>query len=45
MSSKEDDTEEVNKKTFTMDETVHFDPTSIGLPSGWSLTDWSDLKG
>ena len=25
--------------------TVNFDPTSIGLPSGWSLPDWSTLKG
>lgn len=37
-----------NKKAkmgLSMTETVHFDPTSIGLPAGWSLTDWSDLKG
>jgi len=35
-----------NKTTpFSMDETVNFDPTSIGLPKDWSLTDWSDLKG
>ena len=27
------------------EETVHFDPTTIGLPKGWSLTDWSTLKG
>ena len=27
------------------DDTVHFDPTSIGLPKGWALTDWSTLKG
>eukprot|EP00547_Thalassionema_nitzschioides_P002060 CAMPEP_0194209034 /NCGR_PEP_ID=MMETSP0156-20130528/7300_1 /TAXON_ID=33649 /ORGANISM="Thalassionema nitzschioides, Strain L26-B" /LENGTH=391 /DNA_ID=CAMNT_0038936119 /DNA_START=18 /DNA_END=1193 /DNA_ORIENTATION=- len=34
-----------NKTTpFSMDETVNFDPTSIGLPKDWSLTDWSDLK-
>lgn len=26
-------------------ESVKFDPTSIGLPRNWSLTDWSDLKG
>ena len=29
----------------TKQETVLFDPTSIGLPQGWSLTDWSTLKG
>jgi len=37
-----------NKKArtgFSKNETVHFDPTSIGLPANWSLTDWSDLKG
>ena len=27
------------------DDTIHFDPTKIGLPKGWSLTDWSTLKG
>ena len=27
------------------EETCRFDPTSIGLPAGWSLTDWSTLKG
>ncbi len=26
-------------------EMVQFDPTLISLPAGWSLTDWSDLKG
>jgi hypothetical protein len=30
---------------LSKDDTVHFDPTSIGLPANWSLTDWSDLKG
>jgi len=30
---------------FDKKDTVHFDPTSIGLPKNWSLTDWSDLKG
>jgi len=37
-----------NKKARTglsMKDTVYFDPTSIGLPENWSLTDWSDLKG
>jgi hypothetical protein len=37
-----------NKKAKTglsKTETVHFDPTSIGLPAGWSLTSFSDLKG
>jgi len=29
----------------TKQETVYFDPTSIGLPKGWTLTDFSDLKG
>ena len=33
------------KMGLSMSETVNFDPTSIGLPEGWSLTDWSDLKG
>ena len=26
-------------------ETVNFDPTSMGLPAGWKLTSFSELKG
>lgn len=33
------------KTGFDKKDTVHFDPTSIGLPENWSLTDFSDLKG
>ena len=33
------------KTGFSKTDTVRFDPTSIGLPAEWSLTDWSDLKG
>lgn len=33
------------KTGFSKNDTVHFDPTSIGLPAGWALTAWSDLKG
>jgi hypothetical protein len=29
----------------SLQDTVHFDPTLIGLPAGWSLTEWSTLKG
>ena len=29
----------------TLEESVRFNPTSVGLPEGWSLTDFSDLKG
>ena len=25
--------------------TVDFDPTAIGLPENWRLTDYSELKG
>ncbi|KAL9182422.1 hypothetical protein ACHAXT_013074 [Thalassiosira profunda] len=27
------------------EESVNFDPTKLGLPSGWSLTAFSTLKG
>jgi len=27
------------------DDSVNFDPTKLGLPSGWSLTSFSTLKG
>ena len=30
---------------FPRSETVNFDPTSIGLPAGWKLTSFSELKG
>ena len=30
---------------ITKSDTIYFDPTSIGLPKGWSLTNYSDLKG
>ena len=30
---------------LTKQDTIYFDPTSIGLPKNWSLTDYSDLKG
>jgi hypothetical protein len=29
----------------TKEDSVNFDPTLIGLPHGWKLTDWSTLKG
>jgi hypothetical protein len=29
----------------TKEDSVNLDPTSIGLPHGWKLTDWSTLKG
>ncbi len=29
----------------SLDEAVRFDPTSVGLPEGWSLTEFSTLKG
>jgi hypothetical protein len=29
----------------TKAESVNFDPTSIGLPAGWSLTSFATLKG
>jgi hypothetical protein len=47
MSSASSNGNHHNKKMKILDkkDTVHFDPTSIGLPKGWSLTDWSDLKG
>ena len=30
---------------LTKQDTIYFDPTTIGLPKQWSLTDYSDLKG
>jgi len=29
----------------TLEEAVRFDPTSVGLPEDWSLTEFSTLKG
>jgi hypothetical protein len=29
----------------SLEEAVRFDPTSVGLPEGWSLTEFSTLKG
>ena len=45
--AKTDATTESNQKPYeiTKSDTVNFDPTSIGLPKGWSLTNYSDLKG
>ena len=37
-----------NKKArvdWPRSETVRFDPTAIGLPAGWKLTSYSELKG
>ena len=33
------------KPMFSKTDTVHWDPTSVGLPKGWSLTNFSQLKG
>jgi hypothetical protein len=30
---------------FSRDLTCRFDPTSVGLPADFRLTDWSKLKG
>lgn len=33
-------------ETITLADTVHFDPTTIGLSKDWGcLTNYSDLKG
>ena len=44
---KTDAAPESNQKPYeiTKSDTINFDPTSIGLPKGWSLIDYSDLKG
>lgn len=35
----------VDRYSCPRTDTVNFDPTSMGLPAGWSLTIYSDLKG
>ena len=44
-ASKKMKTAAEKKFTITSKDTYDFDPTSIGLPAGWSLTNFSDLKG
>jgi hypothetical protein len=41
----DDDCSGSKPTTFSRSQTVRFDPTSIGFPAGWSLTQFSDLKG
>jgi hypothetical protein len=37
--------EEVKRWEPSIEETTSFDPTTIGLPADFVLTDWSKMKG